>query len=296
MGLYVYVQLANLIIGDWKDISIVHVNIIIKSDVSPFAIFPWLCAWNLLSLLLCSWWWVEIVGHILACRSYSFVCTLHHLIIIIVQTYVQTYLKTLNLWNACQIYFVECVSKIKHIISVIDYTICVAVCFQFTHFPCDDWDNLYTLSYDHHQIESMNYYPMFRVMSWNIGMRCMSLYILTHIIIIIIMIMMMITIIIVFIIIALSSFLLLSFSLSSSSSSSSLISILMITFINIINVMFFISMTIALLSNGKYICRHLSSIYFKIYLIIINGCFCPCMVCILCVNWLRPNDTYMCKT
>ena len=69
-----------------------------------------------------------------ACRSHSFVCTLHHLIIIIVQTY----LKTLNLYNACQIYFVECVSKIKHILSVIHYTICGAVCFQFTHFPCDD--------------------------------------------------------------------------------------------------------------------------------------------------------------
>ena len=27
------------------------------------------------------------------------------------------------------------VSKIKHILSVIHYTICEAVCFQFTHFP-----------------------------------------------------------------------------------------------------------------------------------------------------------------
>ena len=38
--------------------------------------------------------------------------------------------------------FVECVSKIKHIFSVIHYTIhytiCGAVCFQFTHFSCDD--------------------------------------------------------------------------------------------------------------------------------------------------------------
>ena len=38
----------------------------------------------------------------------------------------------------CQIYFVECVSKIKHIISVIHYTICGAVWFQFTHFPRGD--------------------------------------------------------------------------------------------------------------------------------------------------------------
>ena len=66
-------------------------------------------------------------------------CTLHHLIIIIVQTY----LRTLNVWNTCEIYFVECVSKIKHIFSVIHYTIYGAMCFQFTHFPCDDWENIH---------------------------------------------------------------------------------------------------------------------------------------------------------
>ena len=39
---------------------------------------------------------------------------------------------TKNLKNACQIWFVECVSTIKHIISVIHYTICGVVCFQLT--------------------------------------------------------------------------------------------------------------------------------------------------------------------
>ena len=77
-----------------------------------FPIFPWLCAWdvcyiifcqllfiysgktgNLFSLVLCSLWWVQIVGYVLACRSYSFVRTLHHLIVIISKLY----LKTLNL-------------------------------------------------------------------------------------------------------------------------------------------------------------------------------------------------------
>ena len=77
-----------------------------------------------------------------------------------------------------KIYFVECVSKIKHILSVIHYTICGAVCFQFTHFLCDDWENIYTLFYYHHQTGSMNYYPLFRVRSWNNGVRCMSFYIL----------------------------------------------------------------------------------------------------------------------
>ena len=46
------------------------------------------------------------------------------------------------------------VSKIKHSLSVIHYTICGAVCFQFqfTRFRWDDWENIYTLPYYHHQI------------------------------------------------------------------------------------------------------------------------------------------------
>ena len=63
-------------------------------------------------------------------------------------------------------------------LSIIQYM--GAVCFQFTHFICDDWDNIYTLSYYHHQIGSMNYYPLFRVRSWNNAMRCMSFYILSY--------------------------------------------------------------------------------------------------------------------
>ena len=158
-----------------------------------YHIFPWLCACdvcytifchllhirsgtngNLFSLLLYSLWWVLIFGYVLSCRSYSFVCTVHRLTIIVVQTY----LKALNLKNACQINFVECVSKLKHLLSVIHYTICRAVCFQFTRFSCDDWDNIYTLSYYHNQIGSINYYPLFRVRSRNNGCRCRPFYIL----------------------------------------------------------------------------------------------------------------------
>ena len=79
-------------IGDWKDISTVHVIIIINSEVSTFPM-RYGKTGNLFSLLLCSLWWVQIFGYVLACRSYSFVCTVHHLSIIIVQTY----LKALNL-------------------------------------------------------------------------------------------------------------------------------------------------------------------------------------------------------
>ena len=84
----------------------------------------------------------------------------------------------------CQIYFVGC--KIEHILAVTHYTICGDVCFQLTHFPCDDWENIYTLSY-HRQIGSMVCtfthctfthctFTHFTVRSWNNGMRCMSFY------------------------------------------------------------------------------------------------------------------------
>ena len=162
-------------------------------NFTHYHIFPWLCAWDvcyiifchlfhihsgktgiLFSSLLCRLWWVQIFGYVLACRSCSFVCTLHHLIIIIVKTY----LRTLNLWNACQIYFVECVSKIKHIfqLSIIQY---MGLCVFSLPISLVMIERIYTLSYHHHQIGSMNYHPLFRVRSGNNGMRCMSLYILT---------------------------------------------------------------------------------------------------------------------
>ena len=145
-------------------LHLIRLKAIIYDEKSEYYYYEFL-------MLLCRLWWVQIVGCVLAWRSYSFICTLHQLITIIVQTY----LKTFNLWNACQIYFVECVSQIRHILSVIHYTISGAVCFQFTHFPCDDWESIYALSYHHHQIGSMNDCPLLRVRSWNNGARCMSL-------------------------------------------------------------------------------------------------------------------------
>ena len=37
------------------------------------------------------------------------------------------------------------VCKIRHILSVIHYKTRGAVCFRLTHFPCDDWENIYIL-------------------------------------------------------------------------------------------------------------------------------------------------------
>ena len=61
-------------------------------------------------------------------------------------------------------------------LSIMQY---VGLWFSVFHSLCDDWDNIYTLSYYHHHlIGSMNYYPLFRVRSWNNDMRYMSFYIL----------------------------------------------------------------------------------------------------------------------
>ena len=49
--------------------------------------------------------------------------------------------------------------------------------FQCTHLSCDDWRNICILSYYHHQIGSMNYYPLFRVRSWNnVPAVCLSIF------------------------------------------------------------------------------------------------------------------------
>ena len=106
-GSFQYRWLKGYIYGSYY-----HHHQIGSIQLSHYYIFPWLCAWdvcciifchllyvrsgktgNLFSLLLCSLWWVRIFGYVLACRSYSFVCIVHHIIIIIAQTY----LKALNL-------------------------------------------------------------------------------------------------------------------------------------------------------------------------------------------------------
>ena len=154
-----------------------------------FHIFQWLCACDvcyiifchllhihcgktgdLFSLVLCSLW-SSANGRIRFGLQIVFICLYitpshyHHCANFIWRHW--TYKMPVR-------YNLSCVSKIKHIFSVIQSTICGAVCFQFTHSLCDDWENIYTLSYYHHQIGSMNYYPLFRVRSWNNGMRCMS--------------------------------------------------------------------------------------------------------------------------
>ena len=182
--------------GDWKDISIAHVIIIMKSEVFTFPIvfifFPGCVLRCLLQHILSlfvhtfrenrEFVFISIVQFMMGanCRirfglQIVFGCLFitshyHHCANFIWRHWIYKIPVRYN--------FFECVIKINHILSVIHYTICGAVCIQFTNFLRDDWENIHTLSYYDHQIGSMNYYPLFRVRSWNNGMRCMFFYIL----------------------------------------------------------------------------------------------------------------------
>ena len=84
-------------------------------------------AGNLFSLLLCSLWWVQIVGYVSPCRSYSLVCTVHQPIIIIVQNY----LNTLNLYILCLIIIIISeVWTITHCLGLGHETMVCAVCLS----------------------------------------------------------------------------------------------------------------------------------------------------------------------
>ena len=101
------VELAHSSLDDWKNIFITHLIIILKSEVSTFPMCLRTLYYHILSsityiypgntgtsfsLLVFILWYLQLIGYIMACRSCSFVCRLHHLIIIIRQTY----LKALN--------------------------------------------------------------------------------------------------------------------------------------------------------------------------------------------------------
>ena len=120
-----------------------------------YHIFPWLCAWDVGYIIFgyLLHWHSDKTGILFSLLlmmssnsrmrfglQITFVCLYitsshyHHCVNLSEDN---------ELINACQIYFVECVSEIKHILSVIHYTIYGAVCLQFTHFPCGDWEDIY---------------------------------------------------------------------------------------------------------------------------------------------------------
>ena len=178
-------------------IFLTHLIIIIKSEVSPFpivVIFSHGCVpevviasyavgfihilgkLGLVSFYYCAvLWCVQITEYIDFDMMVIFIClhiTLPHYDHYADQSQLIELLKCLS-----GTFCLECVSKIKAILSIIFHSIYGAV---LTHFSCDDCENMCTFSLYLHQIASMTHLPLFRVRSWNNGMRCMSFHILLY--------------------------------------------------------------------------------------------------------------------
>ena len=129
---------------------------------------------NSFSLLVCSLWWLQIFGYIwLAGRTRLFVQY------------------TISLSSLCQLIWRHWTYKmpVRYILSgvwvrlsifsplsIIQY---LGLCAFSLPIPLVMIERIYILwlIYYHHQIGSMNFYPLFRVKSWNNGVRCMFFYI-----------------------------------------------------------------------------------------------------------------------
>ena len=69
--------------------------------------------------------------------------------------------------------------KLPHYDHYADLSEGIDLLIELTYLS-DNCENIYILSYYHHQIRSMAHLPLFRARSWNIGMRYVSFYILTR--------------------------------------------------------------------------------------------------------------------
>ena len=155
----VCVQLTRVSLGDWKDISIAHFIIIIKSVVSNF---PVVIKFSVVVCLRC------LLHHILSRIAYTFRENWDFVLIIIVQLMMSANSRTrygLQIVFVClyitpshyhhcanlsvDIELMQClpdilcrVCKIEHILLVMNYSIYGAACFQFTQFPRNSWENI----------------------------------------------------------------------------------------------------------------------------------------------------------
>ena len=125
----------------------------------------------LFSLLSCSLWWVQTDTFWLADRVHLFV---HY---------------TISLSSLCKLFWRHWTYKmpVRYILfslwvrlgifSHLSITQYMGLCVFSLPISLVMIETICTLSYYHHQIGSVNYYPLFRVRSWNNGMRCLSFYI-----------------------------------------------------------------------------------------------------------------------
>ena len=132
-------------------------------------IFPWLCVRDgctiifchllhiypgntgtLFPLLMFSLWYLQMIGYFGRVRLFAdYTISLSSLCRLIWMHWTTKMLS--------QIYAVECVSKIKTILSIIFCSIYGAVCLQFTQFSCDGRENVYfiLLSSSNRKYESL---------------------------------------------------------------------------------------------------------------------------------------------
>ena len=189
----VCVRLAHFSLGNWKDISIAHVIIIIKSEVSilpSVIIFFCGCVPEMFVISYSVTYCICIQGKPGFCFHYY--CAVYDVFKYVIwladriPLFVQN---TSSLSSLCKIiwrhwnyempvrYILSSVWVKLSVFSQLSIIQCMGLCVF--SFPISLVMKIYTLSYYHHPIGSMNYYPLFRVMSWNNSLRCTSLYIIT---------------------------------------------------------------------------------------------------------------------
>ena len=190
MGLYVF-NWSISVLGDWKDVSIAHVIIIIKLEVSTFPIVIIFFRGCVPQMF--------VTSYSITCCIYvpgkPGICFHYHCAVYDECKYSDTFWLadrtrlfvqyTISLSSLCKLIWRHWTYKtpVRYILSsvwvrlsifsplsIIQYVGCM-----FSVYPFLLWwlrEYIYTLSYYHHQIGSMSYYPLFRVRSWNNVVRC----------------------------------------------------------------------------------------------------------------------------
>ena len=184
-------------LGGREDISITHLIIIIKSEVSTFPIVV------IFSVAVCLMWLYHHMPSVSYISRESWVFCLSLLCSLMMCAKDEVHYDPMVVFDCLHVtlrhyrhhaelseniellkclsgtFCFEYVSKIKSILSIIFPVIYGAMCIQLTHLSYYDYENTCTLYYCHHQIGSMTHLPLFGVRSWNNGARCISFYILT---------------------------------------------------------------------------------------------------------------------
>ena len=190
-------QLAHFSLSGWKDISIAHFIIIIKSEVSTWPIiiiFFRGCVPEMFVTSHSVTYCIYTPGKRGFCFHYY--CTVYdkckysdtfwladRIRLFVHYTISSLLCKILSE----DIELIKCLSyilssawvrwSISFWLSIMKY---MGLCVFSLPISLVMIERIYILSYYHHHTGSMNYYPLFRVRLWSNDMRCMSLYILLN--------------------------------------------------------------------------------------------------------------------